>query len=118
MNRETEGALAADILERLHIPLAQAHVFGWGEILNWARFLGEGTHTVNALYPEYNVPQTLVAEYLACIADAIAILNFNYARKGKGRRPEPIFRPWQKKKEKRFGKDPIPIKDFESWYYG
>ena len=118
LNRTTKGALAADILERLHVPLRQAHLIGWGEILNWASHLGEDSHTYAALHPDHVAPRVLIAEYAACIADAVAMLNFNFARRGKGKRPEPIFRPWKKPKAQKVGKEPIPIRDFESWYYG
>lgn len=118
LNRETDGALAADMLEILHIPITQAHLVGWGDICNWVKFLGEESHTYKALHPEYQAPRLLTAEYLACLVDVAAMINFNYARHGKGKKPDPIYRPWAAPKDKHFGKDPIPVRDFESWYYG
>ena len=120
LNRDTDGALAADILERLHVPITQAHRIGWGEIYAWARHLGSGSYTFGAKQPEYDITPALVLEFIACCADAINSLNHNLCRAygSKGKKPDPIPRPWTEDKVKKIGSAPIPIRDFESWYYG
>lgn len=120
LNDETDGALAADMLERLHVPLSHAHIIGWGQVWNWARHLDESSYTHRALHSEQHAPLVLMAEYVACCADALAALNFNYCKVhgGKGKKPEPIERPWKKPQTKHIGAEPIPIMDFEDWYYG
>lgn len=57
---------------------------------------------------------------LADVYDAISALDFMFAKahgSKSGKRPEPYPRPWRNKGE-RFGKDPIPVSDFNDWYYG
>lgn len=68
---------------------------------------------------------TASAAILADIYDNIS--EFMYAfgcantKKGhsKPKRAKPYPRPWEEDKSvKKIGKDPIPISDFDDWYYG
>jgi hypothetical protein len=61
----------------------------------------------------------------ALIAELIDVVRASanaLAYKGTGKRPpklDPYPRPWRKNANVRhFGRDPIGIGDFESWYYG
>ena len=60
----------------------------------------------------------LLAELIDAVRESACVLAY----KGTGKRPprfEPMPRPWTKeRKAQSYGKDPIPISDFEKWYYG
>ena len=53
---------------------------------------------------------------LADVFDAVRLFNFSFAKDGKT--PPPYPRPWGEDKTERFGKDPIPIDDFDDWWNG
>lgn len=57
---------------------------------------------------------------LASICDQLAQLQYVYIRShgGKAKKPKPIPRPGVKDGTRKVGRDPIPIKDFDRWYYG
>lgn len=61
---------------------------------------------------------------LADIFDAIERLNFliriKFRNEGEPppRSPKPYPRPGQKEETLNIGSDPIPIADFNEWYYG
>ena len=60
----------------------------------------------------------------ALIAELIDVVRMSantLAYKGTGKRPprlEPYQRPWNRAKQQRYGRKPIPISQFEKWYYG
>lgn len=57
-----------------------------------------------------------VAEYLAAaILDGINSGNWQRGG-GKGSRPKKVERPGTKQEGQRVGAEPIPIKDFDSWW--
>lgn len=60
----------------------------------------------------------LIAELIDVVRESAAVLAY----KGTGKKPpkmEPYPRPWDGgRKKKQYGSDPIPIADFEQWYYG
>ena len=106
----------------LGMPFEQAaYSFGWGNLRDFANNLPQTSATYRALYGETaafgtNIKQSAI---LADIYDAITAFAYTYAKvhDGKGNRPKPYPRPGADKGE-RIGKDPIPIKDFNKWYYG
>lgn len=116
MDDETEGALDADMMERLGIPISQAGMFGWHHVAVWARHLGQGTHVwayrndEEAAYAS----QLHLAAQLADIYDLILAAHF-----GKQAQKLKYPRPWDKERL-RIGKkrDAIPVADFDAWYYG
>lgn len=57
---------------------------------------------------------------LASLCDQVAQLQYMYIRShgGKARKPKPIPRPGVSDGTQKLGKDPIPIQDFDRWYYG
>lgn len=57
---------------------------------------------------------------LAAIYDQLASFQYSFLRsKGaKPRRPKPLPRPGVRDNVQKVGKDPIPIADFDKWYYG
>ena len=94
-----------------------AYSFGWGNLRDFANNLPQNSATYRALYGETaafgsDIKQSAI---LADIYDAITSFAFMFAKKGK--KPKPYPRPGAQGSE-RIGKDPIPIKDFNDWYYG
>ena len=57
---------------------------------------------------------------LADIFDAVTLFTYTFARAhgSKGRKPEPYPRPWASGYAQKIGSDPIPISEFDRWYYG
>lgn len=57
---------------------------------------------------------------LATVCDLLSMFQYTYlkANGGKPKKPKPIPRPGVKDSVQRIGKDPIPIQDFDDWYYG
>lgn len=54
-------------------------------------------------------------QVLATVVDQLQSVNFNL-RKGKGQRPKPFERWWNKKKTQKFGSNPVPISQFDAWW--
>lgn len=106
----------------LGMPFEQAaYSFGWGNLRDFANNLSQTSATYRALYGETaafgnNIKQSAI---LADIYDALMSFAFMFAKAhgGKGQKPKPYPRPGAQGDE-RIGKDPIPIKDFNDWYYG
>ena len=99
-----------------------ADAFGWGELFNFFHHLPDTSATYRALHKDaYRFASGLQeSAILADIYDAIAGLAymFNRTHGGKAKRPKPYKRPWVDSEEQRIGSDPIPISEFNSWYYG
>lgn len=118
MDEETDGALNADMMERLHIPLDAASVYGWHNVAVWVRHLGQGSYIYQAKNNEeaaYLSPLHIAAQ-LADIFDLLA-----RSRYGKDADKIKYPRPWDGRRERmRFGKpeDAIPISDFDKWWNG
>lgn len=58
---------------------------------------------------------------LTDIWNALAALNANLVRanskkKGSTRDPEPYPTPWARKRKKKFGRDPVKVSEFGSWW--
>lgn len=114
----------ADLMERLGVPLDSCHLYGWHNIISYARLLMnvQGSHTWRALHNQednYASPLHLAAQ-LADIYDLIQVLYISLTTKPKTspRKMEPYPRPWKKSETRRIGKGAIKVKDFDSWYYG
>jgi len=102
------------MMERLGIPITRGHLFGWHHVCVWVRHLGQGTHTWAALNREEAAyaSQLHLAAQLADLYDLIATARF-----GEDAWRIRYPRPWDEGRE-HFGEDPIPISEFDSWYYG
>lgn len=61
-----------------------------------------------------------LALLLAHVSDQLAWLQYTLVKANGGRpkKPKPIPRPGVKDTTQVVGRDPIPIKDFDRWYYG
>jgi len=53
-------------------------------------------------------------QLLAVIANALHMANWQ--RAGKGPKPKQILPPQAKQQSQTFGKDPIPISQFDGWW--
>lgn len=99
-----------------------ARFFGWGELFNFSKHLPETSAVFRARNKD-------AADYLsrlnqsamiADLIDSVSALCYMYAKahNGRPRKPKPYRRPWLKNTSKSIGSDPIPISEFNKWYYG
>lgn len=54
-------------------------------------------------------------QVLAIIVDLLNGIAF-ILRKGKGSRPKRLTRWWEKRKQQKFGREPIPLSKFDDWW--
>ena len=106
----------------LGMPFEQAAIsFGWGNLRDFALNLSTTSATYRALYKEHYsfASPTTQSAMLADIFDSLQMFAYMFAKAhgGKGAKPKPYPRPNADDGEK-IGKDPIPIADFNKWYYG
>lgn len=59
---------------------------------------------------------TLTDHLLALTVDVLQVANWQRAGNKHSPRPKPIPRPGVKEQGRKFGRDPIPIRDFEAWW--
>lgn len=100
-----------------------ARSFGWGNLRDFAANLPQTSATFRALHPEFDrfASDAGRSAILADIFDAINALGYMFAKAhgAKGAKPpEPYPRPGAQDKGERIGSDPIPISEFNDWYYG
>lgn len=99
-----------------------AYSFGWGNLRDFAMNLPPTSATFRALNSEVAefVSPSRVPWMIADVYDAITALSYMFAKAhgAHGQKPQPYQRPGKANEGQRFGKDPIPIKDFDAWYYG
>ena len=57
---------------------------------------------------------------IADLYDTVTAFAYTFAKVygGKGQKPKPYPRPIESDDDNKFGKDPIPISEFNDWYYG
>lgn len=96
--------------------------FGWGEIANFERHLPMDSAVVRKKHQDaYAFGSGLKqSAILADIYDELAALLYSFSKVHNGHptRPKPYSRPWVNNGSKHIGSKPIPIKDFNEWYYG
>ena len=98
-----------------------AYSLGWGNLRDFANNLPLTSATYRALHREsveFGNPIRQSA-MLADIYDLVSNFSFMFAKAhgGKGQRPKPYPRPGSDNGES-IGSDPIPISEFNEWYYG
>lgn len=92
-----------------------------GAALSFVRYLPPDAALVRELHPDAAWQTDRHASMLlAQISDQLSWMLYSYSKAhgGKPRKPKPIPRPGVRDSTRRVGRDPIPIKDFNSWYYG
>lgn len=96
--------------------------FGWGEVANFADHLPEDSATFRAQHKDAYLFSTHLQQsaMLADVIDSISAFAYMFgkAHGSKGRKPEPYPRPWMDGETQRIGSKPIPISEFNDWYYG
>lgn len=101
-----------------------ASSFGWGELINFASHLPDSSAVARAKNRERSLYASDIqrAAMMADIYDAIAALSYMFAcahtQHGKPKKPKPYPRPWVSDDAQRIGSKPIPISEFDEWYYG
>lgn len=112
----------------LHVPWRAAPlVYGWAELASFARHAAadESTATWRALNPDAAAwaSRVGIVTVMACVFDAAAAIHHalatRWARDGiKPKPPKPFPLPWRRESgSERLGRDPIPVADFDAWYY-
>lgn len=96
--------------------------YGWGNLITFVRHLPPESAVYRAKYPDAAAFASSLKRnaILADLFDAVAAFNYTFARAhgGKGKQPKPYDRPWADDGARHVGSDPIPISEFNSWYYG
>lgn len=99
-----------------------ADSFGWGELVNFSNHLPIDSATCRALKPEESKFASDLQRnaILADLFDAVSAFSAMFAKAhgGKGELPKPYPRPWTKSGAQKIGSKPIPISEFNKWYYG
>lgn len=87
----------------------------WGALLHFVEHLGHDSATWRAANPEDQTHLWLDGSMVAPIlADLYDLLNQRSAGKSRQR---PYPRPWAKNRStERYGRKPIPIRDFDAWW--
>ena len=96
--------------------------FGWGELINFSNHLPIDSATYRALKPDESKFSTDL-QRSAILADIFDVVSgfayaFSKAYGGKGRKPKQYPRPWANESAQKIGSKPIPISEFDAWYYG
>ena len=111
-------------MRTIGVPLARCDLIGWQNAITLARQLlsDTGSYTFKAKHPELGQFATTLQTnaMLADIYDLIAAFATMYKAvhsKSRPHDPQRYPRPWIEDSEK-IGKDPIPVRDFDAWYYG
>lgn len=122
LDRETGGALTADMMERLGCSLVQApFLYGWHAVATWARHLPQDSAVWRARHPE---EAAFASDYQRAIIAAdtfdavMRVIGTIAAAHGTNvRDPQPYPRPHDGRKTEHFGSGGIPVSEFEAWYY-
>ena len=96
--------------------------FGWGNLITFVRHLPPTSAVYREKYPDaYEYASDLKqSAILADLFDAVNGLSYMFAKAhgGKPKKPEPYPRPWANNDVQKIGSEPIPISEFNRWYYG
>lgn len=109
-------ALQYDLIVRgLTLDHLGSEAFTWYDLATFVKHVQLEPHSALAKELHGEV-WTIEAQLLASIADTLASANWQRAGKKSAPRPKPIPRPWEKAKATAFGKDAIPISQFNDWW--
>lgn len=99
-----------------------AYSFGWGNLLAFVHHLPPTSAVYREKYGDASdfasdLKQNMI---LADVFDAVQFLSYSFAKAhgGKGKKPKPYPRPWTDDGAQHIGSKPIPISEFNDWYYG
>ena len=98
-----------------------AYSLGWGNLYDFANNLPQESATWRRMHPEESRCTDKAGQFELAASTFDAVMMFAHlfaaAHGYKGKQPKPYPRPWASKGQK-FGSGPIPISEFEQWYYG
>ena len=99
-----------------------AALFGWGALVDFSRHLPFDCATNRARNKELldfasDLKRNAI---LADVVDALTGLAYMLSKisGGKPKKPGPYPRPWKTGNTQVIGSNPIPISEFDAWYYG
>lgn len=101
----------------------QAAIFyGWGELIKFSHHLPIDSAVHRAANSELSefASDLKRSAILADVVDGLTGIAYMLSKMsgGKPKKPEPYPRPWATTNKQVIGSKPIPISEFESWYYG
>ncbi|AYN58243.1 tail assembly chaperone [Arthrobacter phage Kepler] len=90
----------------------------WRDLLVIVRQAGPSSALVRALQPELAAWASgqVLADLAATMVDLLAAANWQRQGKKSAPKPKRVKRPGQDTGEKKFGRAPIPVKDFDDWW--
>lgn len=99
-----------------------ASSFGWANLISFVHHLPPSSAVYREAYGDASnfASDLKQSAILADLFDAIQALTYAYAKThgGKGNKPKPYPRPWVTDDAQHIGSKPIPISEFNDWYYG
>lgn len=100
-------------LEQLGTP-----ALSWWDLLVIVKHSGPSSALARALQPDLAAWASgmVAADLLAVVADLLAAANWQRQGKKSAPKPKRIKRPGVNNDDKKYGRAPIPIKDFEDWW--
>lgn len=128
---EFGGAIEYDLMTHTRYTLDDlGGALTWRALLNFVTHVGPQSALAKSMRPELAemsgwLDGSMVAPLIAELIDCTNYGRWEYAtsvtpkKKKKPKEPKPVPRPWAKSRargEKRIGRDPIPISEFESWW--
>lgn len=121
---EHGAALDYDLLTKTSYNLRDiGGALPWGALLHFVQFLPRDSALKSDMEPTTDAERwtrgDATATILADLYDLVSTLRNEMAAKGSGKKPKgikPYPRPGKKKNTEHFGKDPIPVAQFEDWW--
>lgn len=94
-------------------------------LLRFVKQLGPDSAFYKASHPEDGetiawIDGTATCALIADLIDAVRVETAALLYKGTRKRPkvDPYERPWTRKRTRRYGRAPVPVRSFKQWYYG
>lgn len=117
--RDHGAALDHDLMTRTRFTLDDVPaVMGWTTLAHFVAYLKPGSALHDELHPNL-ASYDFKAGILADIFDLLATFRHVYVSansKAHKPRPKPYPRPWLEKQVRHYGKDPIPMSQFDAWW--
>lgn len=90
----------------------------WRDLFVIVRHSGPTSALIRALQPDLAAwaSGAVLADLMATVADLLAAGNWQRQGKRSAPKPKRIKRPGQDNGDKKFGRAPIAVKDFDDWW--
>lgn len=123
------GALDYDLITRAHLTLSDfPDRVGWDALYHFVRYLPADSALVSEMKPDIAGWQngTRMPIIVADLYDLVSMWRYEWEcsvtpkNRRKPKKPKPYPRPGADPHagERHFGKDPIPVSDFDAWWKG